>query len=331
MPQAGCPGRCAFCVQDKQTGRPGVTLRQTLDDMVRALEAKAGGPPLEVAFYGGTFTAMPEPWPDRFLEAAAVFRHAGVVNAVRCSTRPDAAHPDLLSRLAGMGLDMVELGVQTFDDAVLAAAGRGHTGQDVHDACRAVRGAGLGLGLQLLPGLPGHAQETFARDIRQCLDIRPDTVRLHPCLVLAGSGLEAPWRAGRFVPWSLPRAVQELARATRNLWRGGIVVSRIGLAPEPSLEAAVLSGPRHPALGTMVRGRALWLDIRDRLEKLRTAGGPDCPAGSWPARLAAPQRASGEFWGHARELEGDYAALGLAPGAVVFQEREDFMLEVFSR
>jgi histone acetyltransferase (RNA polymerase elongator complex component) len=294
--------------------------------MIRELGAKTGGPSVEVAFYGGTFTSLPEPWLRRFLEAAAGFRRAGVVNAVRCSTRPDAADPVLLARLAGMGLDMVELGVQTFDDAVLTAAGRGHCGRDVLDACRAVRRAGMGLGLQLLPGLPGHGADTFAGDIHQCLAIRPDTVRLHPCLVLAGSGLEDTWRNGHFVPWSLDRTVQELARATLDLWRGGIAVSRIGLAPEPSLEAVVLAGPRHPALGTMVRARALWLDIRARLEGLQGVRLP----GHRMARLCAPQRVSGEFWGHGRELEGAYGELGLHPGVVVFEDREDFMLEVFS-
>jgi len=324
-PQAGCPGRCVFCHQDSQTGRPGATLEEAFQEMIRDLDQARDRQPLEVAFYGGTFTALPEAWMIRFLDAAAEFRRAGVVTAVHCSTRPDAAGPALMARLAGMGLDRVELGVQTFDDAVLQASRRGSCARDVFDACRAVRQAGMSLALHLLPGLPGHTPETFAKDVEHCLDIRPDCVRLHPCLVLSGSGLEELWRSGRFEPWPLDQTVRELSRAVLALWRGGIVVSRIGLAPEPSLEAAVLAGPRHPALGTMVRARALWLDIGERLEKLRAGLPPECRA----ARLAAPQRVSGEFWGHGRELEDAYSSLGLKPGAVTFQDRDDFLLEVF--
>lgn len=284
--------------------------------MVNDLEAARGGPPLEVAFYGGTFTALPDTWVRQFLETAARYRRLGLVTAVRCSTRPDACDPDLLRSLAAMGLDMVELGVQTFADAVLRAARRGHDARDTLRACDAVRAAGLGLGLQLLPGLPGHTPEELGRDIARCLAVGPDMVRLHPCLVLAGTGLEGPWRSGSFAPWPLDLTVRELARAVLALWRADIAVARVGLAFEPALERAVLAGPRHPALGTMVRARALFLEIRERL------------GGRPPLSLAVPQRRSGEFWGHARELEPEYAALGLGPENVAFANRPDFLLDV---
>jgi len=326
-PQAGCRGRCIFCAQDKQTGKPGATLEEALSLMTTSLQQEqerrtrgtaSSNPlpePLDVAFYGGSFTAIPMAWQRRFLDAITPFRRTGVVRAARCSTRPDAVSPDHLAWLKTMGLDMVELGVQTFDSATLLAAGRAHSPQDVFDGCAHVRQAGLTLGLHLLPGLPEHTVALFAQDVTTCLTIKPDTVRLHPCLVLEGSGLEALWRADLFRPWSLEETVRELARAVLALWRGGVRVSRIGLAPEPSLEAAVLAGPRHPALGTMVRARALFAHIREILDG-RTARG-----------LAAPQSVSGEFWGHGRELAGEYAALGLSPERVIFQDREDFLLE----
>jgi histone acetyltransferase (RNA polymerase elongator complex component) len=284
--------------------------------MVRDLEAIPPERPVELAFYGGTFTALPLAWIERFLEAAQRFRQAGAVSAVRCSTRPDACSPALLARLAAMGLDTVELGVQSFHDAALLKARRGHTGRDVLEACAAVRGAGLGLGIQLLPGLPGHTPGMFEQDIALCVQAAPDLARLHPCLVLPGTILAEMWRRGEYAPWPLDAAVTALAKGVLSLWRAGIAVTRIGLAPEPSFDEAVLAGPRHPALGTMVRGRALYEDIRERLGGRRAAS------------LAAPQSLSGEFWGHGRELAGAYAALGLDTQAVRFEDRDDFLLDV---
>ncbi len=318
-PRAGCAGTCIFCAQEHQTGRTGAArsgLEASYAEMLRDLGAIRPGQPVELAFYGGTFTALPEAWRARFLQAAADFRSRGLVSAVRCSTRPDACDPVLLARLKGMGLDTVELGVQSFDGAVLHLARRGHTGEDALKACEAARGAGLGLAIQLLPGLPGHTPEMFERDIALCVQAAPDMARLHPCLVLAGTGLEALWRRGEFTPWSLDATVDALSPAVLALWRSGIAVTRIGLAPEPSLDEAVLAGPRHPALGTMVRAGALLADIRQGL------------AGRRAVSLAAPQRLSGEFWGHARSLAGDYAALGLDSDAVRFEDRDDFLLEV---
>jgi len=316
MPQAGCPKRCIFCTPDARAGRPQDHLPAALESMRADLDAARGGPALEVAFYGGTFTALPPVWRTRFLEEAARRKTSGEVAAIRCSTRPDACPPALMRELADQGLDMVELGVQTFDDAVLAAAGRGCAAQDVEDASRAVRDAGLGLGLQLLPGLPGHAPEMLDEDVRRSIRIAPDLVRLHPCLVLDGTPLAELWRSGGYLPWELDETVKTLGRAVLSLWQAAIPVTRIGLAPDPALEAAMLAGPRHPALGTMVRARALFLDIRERLGSRRAAA------------LRAPQRLSGEFWGVRRGLAPDYQTLGLDAASVRFEDREDFQLDV---
>lgn len=314
-PRAGCVGRCLFCAQEEQSGHSPLPLPRVLGELEDKLEAAGSGPPVEIAFYGGTFTALPLEWMERFLLAAARARRAGVVCAVRCSTRPDALPPGLLRHLAALGLDSVELGVQTFDDAVLETARRWHTGADALKACRDVREAGMGLTVQLLPGLPGHTPPGLARDVDFCLRAMPAAVRLHPCLVLAGTGLEELWRAGRFEPWALPATVEALALAVDRLWGADIAVSRIGLAPEPSLERAVLAGPRHPALGTMVRARAVLAEVARRLD------------GRLAVRLEAPQRVSGELFGHARELERAYESLGLARDRIAFADTGTFTLD----
>lgn len=286
--------------------------------MTAGLEAagRAGRGPYELAFYGGVFTHLPAPWPQRFLAEAARLRAAGLVTRVRCSTRPDACDPARLARLAAAGLDLVELGAQTFDDAVLAAAGRGHDAAAIRRAARDVGRAGLALGLQLLPGLPGHAPADLARDAAEAAALGPEIVRLHPCLVVDGTPLAALYQAGRYVPWELDATIDALAGVLPVLWRAGARVARIGLAPEPGFLAAVLAGPRHPALGARVRARALCNLIA---EEIRAMAGP-------PAGLLAPRRFAGEFFGHAGELTPRYQALGLAKSVVRFEARQDFFL-----
>lgn len=315
----GCPGRCVFCAQHLQSGQAPLPLATVLAAMTADILAagEKGRGPYELAFYGGVFTALPDPWPWRFLDAAARLREAGLVTRLRCSTRPDACAPGLLSRLADAGLDMVELGAQSFDDAVLQAAGRGHDAAAIRTAGRAVRQAGLALGLQLLPGLPGHTPELFARDVAETVALQPDIARLHPCLVVAGTPLAGLYRAGRYVPWSLDTTLTALARSLPVLWRAGVRVARIGLCPEPAFQAAVIAGPVHPALGARVRARALLAMLADAIRALDGR----------PAGLIAPRRFAGEMFGHAGELVPAYAALGLARERVRFEEREDFFLE----
>jgi histone acetyltransferase (RNA polymerase elongator complex component) len=314
----GCPGRCVFCAQTLQSAAPPAPLADILAAMEQGLEAarREGRGPYELAFYGGVFTALPAPWPERFLQAAVRARRAGIVSRIRCSTRPDACAPGLLAQLAGCGLDLVEIGAQTFDEAVLAASGRGHDAKAVGRAARAVREAGLELGLQLLPGLPGHTPAAFARDVAETCALAPSLARLHPCLVVEGTPLAGLYRAGRYAPWPLETTMAALAEALPPLWRAGVRVARIGLAPEPGLEAAILAGPRHPALGARVRARALCSLVSEEIAAL---GGP-------PAGLEAPRRFAGELFGHAGELAGAYAALGLPRTAVRFVDGDDFFL-----
>lgn len=314
----GCPGRCVFCAQAVQAGAPPAPLAETLAAMERELAraARDGRGPFELAFYGGVFTALPEPWPRRFLEAALRFRRTGLIGRIRCSTRPDACRPELLAELADLGLDLVEIGAQTFDDAVLAASGRGHDAEATRRAARAVRAARLDLGLQLLPGLPGHDPAALARDVAETCALAPYLVRLHPCLVVAGTELAALYQAGRYAPWALEATIDALAQALPPLWRAGVTVARLGLAPEPGLEAAILAGPRHPALGDRARARALLALIREEVAAL----------GAPVAGLFAPRRFAGQLLGHGGELAPAYAALGLPRELVRLTRDEDFFL-----
>ncbi|GFM37929.1 radical SAM protein [Desulfovibrio psychrotolerans] len=271
---------------------------------------------VELAFYGGTFTALPDDWPERFLAVVQPFMEAGSVLGVRCSTRPDAVSVPQLLRLKALGLRTVELGVQTFDNDVLARSLRGYDGETASAACRMVHEAGLGLGIQLLPGLPGHTPAMLAGDMRAACALRPKTMRLYPCVVVRGTGLARLYERGEYAPWTLDTAAEACASALRVAWRHGVRVIRIGVAQEPSFTENVLAGPYHPAFGSMVRGRALVPYILRRVEALGRA----------PRLLMAPQGVRGEFWGYRSECRPLYAAAGLEPSKVCWWGAQVFCL-----
>ena len=304
LPFAGCPQRCIFCDQAAQTGQA----PQPLEEIYARLEAQlakmpATAAPPELAFYGGTFTALPAPWPRRFVGLAGRFLASRLISRIRCSTRPDALDPAQLEELRALGLSLVELGVQSFDDAALSDSQRGYDGATALAACMAVREAGLSLGIQLMPGLPGQTREAFLVDVAQVAALRPELARLYPCQVLEGTPLAALWRAGGYEPWELDVAVDALARALLTLWAVGVPTARIGLAEQEGL--TILAGPRHPALGQLARSRALLLHVAEQLAAL---------PGSAPSPkmvLNIPRRLQGEALGQRNELAPEYAALGL--------------------
>ncbi len=305
LPFAGCPQRCVFCNQAAQTGHgpePLETILARTRTELAALPAQA--PPVELAFYGGTFTALPAPWPARFLELGAEFKALGRLSRVRCSTRPDALTPALLDDLAARGLDLVELGVQSYADHALSASLRGYDGATALAACDMVKAAGLGLGIQLMPGMPGHTTQDFARDVTTAAALGPEFARLYPCLVLEGTPLAGLWRAGEYTPWPLETAIDALSSALLTLWAAGVPSARIGLAEQEGL--GVLAGPRHPALGQMARARALLGHVTGLLPTLQTTADQ-----ATADTLYIPRRLQGEALGQKGALAADYAALGL--------------------
>ncbi|WP_092154692.1 radical SAM protein [Desulfovibrio legallii] len=324
LPFQGCPVRCVFCAQDVQTGHcpssdPLAEARAVLHTAETALAARAarGLPPVELAFYGGTFTALPQAAYQACLHWVGAVMARGWATAFRCSTRPDRVDAAGLAALRAAGCRSVELGVQSFADAALAMARRGYTGRQALAACALVREAGLGLTVQLLPGMPGHSPADFAADVAQSLAAGAAALRFYPCLVLRGTALAAMWQAGLYRPWPLEVTLEALAAAWLRARRAGASVIRMGLAQEQGLEAAVLDGPRHPALGARVQARALFLAVE---RALRDAG-----CGGEVFALEAPKACQGCFWGHKGELRPAWDALGLR--SLRFAPREGLLLE----
>lgn len=263
IPHHGCPHRCVFCNQQNQTGA-GARLPDaaTILTTVAAYRASSCCDSPEVAYYGGTFTALPRAAQERFLAPLQPLLRKGVVRAVRVSTRPDAVTPEGVAFLRESGVATVELGVQSMDDAVLAAAGRGHTAQDTVAASRILRDAGMRVGMQLLPGLPGDTAESARSSLAQVLAQDPDFLRIYPLLVLADTQLADAYRSGAFSPWSLAEAVALCKLLLHRSEQAGVPVIRVGVQASDELAApgTILAGPWHPAFRQLVEGER-WFDL----------------------------------------------------------------------
>jgi histone acetyltransferase (RNA polymerase elongator complex component) len=309
LPFRGCPSRCIYCSQIAQTGQTPRPIPETLQTAARHLaEAGERGRPSDLAFYGGTFTALPEEDLARCLAFAATMRESGRVRHVRCSTRPDAVYADVLGRLKESGCTVVELGVQSFDDRSLGASRRNYTGDVALAACAMVKEAGLALGVQLLPGMPGCPPETFLQDVTMALGAGCDMLRFYPCLVLEGTELARLWRQGAYRPWEMETCLDALADGLLAAMAANVPVIRMGVPPERDMLRDILAGPYHDALGARVRGRALLKACARHA------------AGRRIETLAAPDHCSGHFWGDGMELRGAWTELGLTRERVAFTD-----------
>ncbi|MDD4242129.1 MAG: radical SAM protein [Smithellaceae bacterium] len=253
----GCPGKCVFCNEKIAAGDFTADLRRDVfDAQVEAYLRwdKDRRRRVEIAFYGGNFTGLARADQERLLGWAGAFLESGRAASVRISTRPDDIDAERLEFLRARGVQTVELGVQSFSDAVLRRARRGHDADASVRAIRLLKACGFETGVHLMAGLPGDTKESFAETLAQTAKLRPDTARIHPVLVFCDTPLADDYRCGRYAPLDLAQAVLWCRTAWDILVPAGVRIIRFGLqtTPEMAKDGAVLAGPLHPSFGSLV-------------------------------------------------------------------------------
>ena len=240
-----CPADCIFCPDAKGMPRsylpeePGaqrakaarfdpfrqVMLRlQMLDDEAHPTDK------IELLVLGATWSAYPHKYQEWFLRRcldalngreSATLAQAQTVNenaAHRCvglvvETRPDYIDMAEVRRLREFGVTKVQMGIQSLDDAILAANRRGHTVQDARRAMRLLRLAGFKLHVHWMPNLLGATPDSDRADFRRLWDddaFRPDELKIYPCNLIAGTELVKYYERGEYRPYTDQELVELL-------------------------------------------------------------------------------------------------------------------------
>lgn len=260
----GCPHRCIFCNVRKTAGiYPDNLSEESFGDTVhKHLKSSRKKPDrVQIAFYGGNFTGMRKSDQIKFLEYARPFIHKGLVDGIRISTRPDCIDPECLDILKTFNVTTVEIGAQSMSDEVLDRAGRGHSSADVTNAIKMLKYRGFETGIQLMAGLPGDIRSSFEYTVEKTIALQPDTVRIHPTLVLSNTGLERDYLNGTYVPLTLTEAIDICKIALIRFEETGIPIIRLGLQTNQEMEApgSIIAGPYHPAFRSLVE-ESLYFD-----------------------------------------------------------------------
>lgn len=267
IPHVGCPHVCTFCNQSRITETVGIGhltpeyIASTIKDYVGDSKNDKFW---EVCFYGGSFSAIDQKLQKQLLKPAYEALQSGLIDSIRCSTRPDAVSDEQLELLCSLGMKTIELGVQSMDDTVLSLAKRGHTSDDVKLAVKQLRKFGFTVGLQLLPGLLGDSWETIIQTAVEITALQPDFVRIYPVLVIDHTELAEQYKSGIYEPLSLELSLQYCAFLKTWFESHHITVIRTGLQSTEELDTgtSLLAGPYEPAMGELVSNEQ-W---RQRIE-----------------------------------------------------------------
>lgn len=255
VPHLGCPHDCVFCNQRKITNQENkFSISQVEETIERYLGYFKNKTPIEIAFYGGSFTAIDIELQKQLLNIAAGYREKGMIDEIRLSTRPDAINMEILNHLKYYGVNTIELGVQSLDDQVLMASGRGHLKSHVYQAVNLIKSYGFKLGLQMMIGLPKDSPTITLNTAKEFVRMKPDCIRIYPTLVIKDTFLEKMTDLNKYIPLSLGEAVERVTPILIYFYIKNMNVIRVGLQATENIQLGydVISGPFHPAFRQLV-------------------------------------------------------------------------------
>lgn len=268
VPHNGCPHCCSFCNQVKITGQQ---KQPTADDVINAasvaMKSKRYNPQQsEIAFFGGSFTAIDHSYMVMLLSAAYKYVKNGSFAGIRISTRPDYIDNEILEILKSYGVTAIELGAQSMCDDVLTANMRGHTAKDVANASKLIKEYGFSLGLQMMTGLYKSSIEKDIYTAEQICSLSPDTVRIYPTIIMADTVLADYYKNGDYNTYSLEETVELCAKLLQMFNKQGIRVIRLGLHSTEDISKGMVAGPWHPSLGELCAARVFRNSIDDYIK-----------------------------------------------------------------
>jgi len=256
LPEKACPFRCVYCNQKTITGVNQLPCQEVvktkIEECLSTIDTQSAS--VEIAFFGGNFTGIPHDEQLAYLAVAAPYITSGKVKGIRISTRPDFITPENLKILKEHGVKAIELGVQSLDDDVLKASGRGYDAKCVKTAAEEILSHGFVLGMQMMTGLPGDNHDKALQTAHDIIAFGATETRIYPLIVLKDTMLEELYKKGIYTPQTLEEAVFTCSALIKIFIEAQVKVLKIGLHPGKELteSAAITAGPYHASFAELV-------------------------------------------------------------------------------
>ncbi len=178
-----CLKKCPYCDfnshQAPQTLPENEYLAALTQDLDQALPLVWGRQIHTVFIGGGTPSLLSERALDQLLATVRARLHLWPDAEITLEANPGAAEADRFAAYARSGVNRISLGIQSFNDAHLAALGRVH---DAKQACQAVEMASHAVSrvnLDLMYGLPEQSLTDCLNDLKRAAEFNTEHLSLY--------------------------------------------------------------------------------------------------------------------------------------------------------
>ncbi len=191
-----CRKRCRFCYYKVYTEVSGAEIRDYVEGVLEearlyATHARVKGRPLSYLYVGGGTPSYLSS--DQIRELLGGLQQIlpwapGAELTFECE--PGTVRAPKIEALVELGVTRVSLGVESWDEGVLALNGRAHEAKHIEPAYQLCRDAGVPqINLDLLAGLIGETDTTWADAVERTLALRPDSVTIYQLEIPANTAI----------------------------------------------------------------------------------------------------------------------------------------------
>ncbi len=270
LPYMGCSGKCIYCNQSVITSTPDTESefeKQLIQAEKNVYKAQTT---FLIGFYGGTFLQIRGHHFSKIILFLNKISKYKKFQGIRFSTTPESVCKNL-SRvlfLKKFNLNLVELGVQTFNEHILKKIGRKTKEEDILNSVKSLGTNGINWAYQVMPGLPS---ENFREFYESCdyyfTNYPPEYIRIYPLIVFKDTELEKLYRAGLFVPLNLEESIDCVKAIYLLAHKNKIEILKIGIHPEKSVFENYIAGPLNGHLKELVKGSIIVDWINDHIDE----------------------------------------------------------------
>jgi histone acetyltransferase (RNA polymerase elongator complex component) len=269
LPHGGCKKRCVFCNEYSATGFGNFPKNEDLDEIFnRYLGYFSEKSNVYIAYYGSSFTGMEKEKLKYYLDYSQNKIEKGYAKGIRFSTSPEEINEEVISILKDYDINLIELGIQSFNDEVLKQSNRPHDLDDVYNSVDLLEKNSLSFGIHLMTGLPGSNYEIESYSVKETIKTKAKTVRIHPTVILKGTVLETQYKNNKYIPETLEEAVEKVSEFTIMIEKSGKNVIRYGLCLYDDQINNVVAGPYHQSFGDLVKTQIIYKLMKNLDEEL---------------------------------------------------------------
>ncbi len=184
-----CQTKCTYC--NFHTGAFSRSLYAPYVDAVcREIRSAQRGLTADTVYIGGGTPSLLDPAHLERILAAIRDVYGGNWNEATLEADPETVTSEKAAAWRNAGVNRISMGVQSFNDEELRAAGRMHRREDVYHAAEILRAVGLNnISMDLIAGLPHQTRESWNASLDELLALAPEHVSVYLLEVDEGSRL----------------------------------------------------------------------------------------------------------------------------------------------